>query len=274
MRTHLIVDCSNLLSRMFYAVPHEMHGGRPVGALKGFLKKVAALRELYGTSGFVFAFDSKTSLRKKVYPYYQDRMSGHSEKPGFRDKKFLTEQLIELRKKILPKLGMSNVFAAEGYEADDIVAAACVRVSRAIIVSSDKDLYQCLSRDKPRVEQYDLTTNKLLTHDWFVEHYGINPSQWPEVKAVAGCTSDNIRGVPEMGETRAIYYVQGSPKLSERLKKVVAKYKDRVATNRLLVTLPWEGLELPELREDEDDAKSWGKVYESLGMKSLIGSVV
>jgi DNA polymerase-1 len=272
-RTWLLIDCNNVAARYFHAMPPMLVDDRPTGAIFGFLKCVLNLKDEFAASGLIFCFDKGFSLRKKVLPGYQKRPEKTENADPYRDKKHLDRQLRELRIDILPRIGMKNVFAVEGYEADDLVASACCHwaVKHGIIVSSDKDLFQCLRLcQSKRIDQYDLGKKELVTYRNFEDRYGIPPHDWNLVKAIAGCESDNIPGVEGVGERTAIKYVCGVlPKTNQTYQRIRAS-ADLIARNESLVTLPYVGLRLPELREDEDDYNSWRRVLSEFKAERLV----
>jgi DNA polymerase-1 len=272
-RTWLIVDCNNVAARYFHAMPPMLVDDRPTGAIFGFLKCVLNLKDEFAASGLIFCFDKGFSLRKKVLPGYQKRPEKTENADPYRDKKHLDRQLRELRIDILPRIGMKNVFAVEGYEADDLVASACCHwaVKHGIIVSSDKDLFQCLRLcQSKRIDQYDLGKKELVTYRNFEDRYGITPHDWNLVKAIAGCESDNIPGVEGVGERTAIKYVCGVLPKSHKSYQNIKASAELIRRNESLVTLPYVGLRLPELREDEDDYNSWRRVLSEFNAERLV----
>jgi 5'-3' exonuclease len=274
-RLWLLFDANNVMARMFFAIREPMLvGGLPTNAIYGFLRTVLTLRDQYqkfGGVNFAFCFDKGESLRKKVWPGYKAKGPAPTA-DKYLDRKYLTQQLYDLRTRVLPRIGYRNVLACEGYEADDLVAACCSHwsVKRAVIVSSDKDLFQCLEEGPRRtITQYDIGTKQEVTRATFFEKYGVMPSDWPRVKAMAGCLSDNVPGIDGVAEKTAIKYVnQCLPHTSAAYLRIT-RSGDLIARNELLVTLPYVGLKCPELREDEDDDNSWRSVVSALNMKQL-----
>lgn len=264
-RTWLVIDSTNLATTMWHAIATPMVvKGMPTNAIYGFLKMVIHLKDKYAASGMVFCFDKGESLRKRTLPEYQ---SGRTKDPA------LQRQIHELRTAILPEIGFNNVLAMDGYEADDLVAAACNHwaVKRAVIVSSDKDLYQCIcdNRDKC-VSMHNLGTKQEITHAAFFEKYTISPHEWPVVKAMAGCVSDKIPGIEGVGETTAIKYLHGVLPQNRKTYTDIKKSSDLIMRNLTLVTLPYLGMQAPSLQEDEDDFNSWSGVLSRLNATQLL----
>jgi DNA polymerase-1 len=255
-RVTLIVDAENILYRAFHVMPPMMSGDRPVSAIVGFFKTVFSVRDRLGTSGCVFCFDSSQSLRRKILPAYK----------AIRDTPpaAVLWQIKELRDRILPQMGFNNVFAQDGYEADDIIAAvAFARCKQAVIVSSDKDLLQCL---RPGVEVYDVGAKCVWTGETFHARYGVTPAEWARVKALMGDGSDNVRGVPGVGLTTALRLVR-KEKVYGSVLRSVAKMPDLIERNLKLMALPLEGVEVPELEEDDDTEECVERVLARYGIR-------
>ena len=106
-------------------------------------------------------------------------------------------------KLVLPEMGFANVFEEKGYESDDIIASLVVGSDeRTVVISSDKDLYQLLNW----CNICDIK-GSVYTKNMFIREYKINPSGWKRVKSIAGCNTDNIKGVKGVGEKTAIKYL-------------------------------------------------------------------
>lgn len=273
-RTWAIFDVNNVVARCFYAMPPLIVKDRPTGAMVGFLKAVIDLKDETAATGLAFCFDKGESLRKKVLPQYQANRK--ADQNGFdpnKDKKYLDRQLYELRTSILPRIGMKNILAVDGYEADDLVAAVCCHwaVKQGIIVSSDKDLFQCLECNvHKRIDQYDLGKKETVTYRSFENKYGVRPNEWSMVKAMAGCTSDNIPGVQGVGEITAIKYINGVLPKTHVTYKRIKDSANLIERNEMLVTLPYVGLKQPELHEDEDTYDSWQDVLGEINAQKLV----
>ena len=111
---------------------------------------------------------------------------------------------IEPLQNLVRALGM-KVLVSEGCEADDCIASLAAKFGSerpVVIIGMDKDLRQCLS---PDVVMWDPASReeKLVTLDSFREETGLEPSQWPDVQALIGDTSDNVPGVKGIGEKTA-----------------------------------------------------------------------
>ncbi len=250
------------------------YDNKPTGVIYGFLKTVSALQDSFNTNHVIFCWDSKTNKREEIYPAYkQNRRNKYKD---------LTEEEIELEKEFrfqmgnlrriyLPEIGYKNTFIQKGYESDDIIARICHNLpngDEAIIVSSDKDLYQLISGN---VSFYNPSGMKILTLQGFVKKYGIKPFEWRMVKAIAGCPTDGVAGVIGVGEKTAIKYLRGELKNTSKIFIRITSQAgmDIYKRNRKLVILPFKGTKTFELQEDELSEEGWHKVTKALGMNSI-----
>lgn len=274
-RTWLVLDTSYLCHRAKHAMGYLEHKEEPTGVIYGLLREILHLRTIYKPTGMVFCFDSKTSLRKKLCRQYKANRKLPQDVAIMKLEVAYRRQIKLLRIKYLPMIGFKNVFLQKGYEADDIMAMVCLHVdppSRAIIVTRDHDMYQCL---RPNVWMYDPQTQKEYTEDDFKEEYRIDPEQWSLVKATAGCTSDNIKGIEGIGEKRAIQWLRDEIKTSSVFyERLTSEESELLRENNLpLVTLPYLGTKSRKLRKDKLSTEGWKKVCDMLGMKSIKGEL-
>lgn len=267
----LLFDVNNVASRCFHARPALVIKEKYFNAIEGFLEQVRKLRDLYGANRLAFCFDSKTYIRRRLHRGYK-AIKDHPFKArgvdSSKDKKHLICQLNRLREDILPAMGFTNVFQQEGYEADDLIAWLCQHflVRDAVIVSSDKDLFQCLRNDPGKVVKQH-TFNDLVTVNSFYEKYGVSTKQWAMIKAIAGCDGDGVTGVRGVGEVTAAKYLNG--KLSDTTQAVdaIKRSKDIIERNLKLVTLPLDGVEEMDILEDADTPASWVRVLKRIGLE-------
>ena len=271
-KKYLLLDCPYLCHRAKHTTGGLNYDGNATGVIYGFLRSLSGFQDLFNTHNFVFCWDSNTSIRKELYPEYKANRENREytdEEIEF-DKAF-RKQMKKLRTAYLSMIGFKNVFIQRGYESDDIIAEISLHNIKeddeAVIITSDKDLYQCIEHN---VSIYNPQTNKILTLQGFKKQYGIRPHEWSLVKAIAGCTTDNIKGVYRVGEKIAIKYLQG------RLTKGIA-YSDIISLpgkttfdrNYPLVKLPMKGTQQFKLKRDNLSEPGWKQVTELLGMKSI-----
>ena len=223
------------------------HEEQKVGIVFGFMKQVLKLSKVFDSHKFVFIWDSKRSLRKKIYPSYKNRNPFTKEEIVFEN--FAFKQFMELRIKTLPKFGFKNIFIQTGMEADDIIAIITQNYNREfVIISGDGDLFQLL---KSNVEMYSPKKKKLITEETFTQEYKITPKEWVMVKQIAGCRSDKVDGISGIGEKRAIQYIKGTLGKKTKGYQNILAGQDIINRNKALVELPFEVTELPTLVDDE-----------------------
>jgi len=247
MQTWLLLDCNYLCHRAFHAIGTLQHNEIKSGMVYGFLRDIIALQDMFSTKAVIFSFDNGRSLRTQLLPGYKSRR--HLEDTTLtpqevKDKAEFYKQINMLRDTYLPELGYRNVFHSPGYEGDDIIAGLCEWLpptDEKIIVTADADLLQCLQYDNTRC--YNPRTRAMVTFQSFVAEWGIEPDQWPDVKAMAGCTSDDIPGIKGIGEVTAAKFLRDELKLtSKQWQKIQTAPSQKTWRDNLkLVRLPYPG---------------------------------
>lgn len=274
-RTWLILDCNYLCHRAFHVFSGLSHNGSPTGTLFGFFRDVLLLQDTHGTKDIIFCFDRGCHARFKDCPTYKQNREqawDNLTDEQFQAKVEFRKHVKLLRTKYLRELGFRNIFSKKGYEADDVIASVCQQtISRrdvCLIVSSDHDLYQLLSDN---VMMWNPTTKIAYTLKKFTEEFGIDPAQWPDVKAIAGCKTDNVIGIKGVGEKTAAKFISGRL-MGGRLHEMIVKGNRVWKRNLSLVTLPYPGVGIFRLSEDCVTESKWRKLSERLGMSSISDS--
>ncbi len=199
MKKVLVVDGNSILNRAFYGIrPLTTRDGKYTNAIFGMLRILLRHMDDIKPDYAAVAFDLKApNFRKKVYDAY--KAGRHPTPPE------LLSQFDDA-KECLSLLGL-HVLTLEGYEADDILGSvACLAEAEedthTYVLSGDRDLLQLIS---PRVTVLLATTGDTLPFDRnaFFEKYGIEPTEFVDMKAIMGDSSDNIPGVPGIGEKGA-----------------------------------------------------------------------
>jgi DNA polymerase I len=202
-------------------------------------------------------------LRRRFWPGYKANREGKQMPEAVLD---AYPQMELLRKVLLPRLGLINQMAQNGYEADDLIARLSV-ISSSItitVVSSDSDLFQLLG---PRCHIYNLGKKSLYTYRDFIYEYGVSPYLWTEIKAIAGDNSDGIDGVPGIGIKTAVKYICGATKFKTAEK--VASYKQVVKRNRSLIRLPWPGCDPGPVQRSRFNDLEFHQICVEWGIKSI-----
>ena len=204
--TLMLLDGNSLAFRAFYALPAEnfkTRGGLTTNAVYGFTAMLINLLRDERPSHIAAAFDvSRQTFRLDKYPEYK---AGRSATPDeFRGQ-------IDITKEVLGALGIA-VLAEAGYEADDVIATLATQAQaqgyRVLVVSGDRDSLQLVSDDVtvlyPRKGVSELTR---FTPEAVVEKYGLTPGQYPDFAALRGDPSDNLPGIPGVGEKTATKWI-------------------------------------------------------------------
>jgi 5'-3' exonuclease len=272
MSLYLLFDCQFLAHRAYHSVGGLQHEGEATGVAFGVLRDIEYLTDMFGADATVHAWDfGGPGLRGQAVPGYKAGRAIKAAEWSDEEKQsraWFREQVLDLRQKHLIAMGYRNVFCVPGYEADDIIAVAVNMLGpgdEAIIISADKDLWQCLGAS---VSCYNPITKKLMTIARFqAEYFGIDPALWASVKALAGCDSDDIVGIAGVGDkTAAAYY---GHKLNPKTKKYHAILENLHIHNEniKLTRLPYPGLKLPALQKDQLSEEGRIHVHCALGMR-------
>lgn len=192
-----VMDGNAFLFRGFFANSSMSRSdGFPTGALHIVGRVLLKLLREERPKHFVFIMDGHGKhFRHDIFPAYKANRPSAPEG--------LVMQ-IEPLQNLVRALGM-KVLVSDGCEADDCIASLAAKYGSqrpVVIIGMDKDLRQCLS---PEVVMWDPASReeKLLTLDSFRAETGLEPSQWPDVQALIGDTSDNVPGVKGIGEKTA-----------------------------------------------------------------------
>lgn len=275
MKTWLVLDVHYLCHRAFHSMGNLSHGSRATGVVFGFLKTITSLKDEFQTDRFAFCFEHPHLFRRDVFPAYKRRRHSvertQEEKAAYES---LVIQINELRLRYLPKIGFKNIFSFRGMESDDVMAqiARSSPADEVILVTADTDLFQSLRKN---VSIYSPQKKKLISKKWFIRQYGIRPKQWATVKAIAGCSSDEVPGIRGVGELTALRHLRGElGKTTKAYQAITSSDGWRIVLRNLpLVELPYEGCPQPHLVEDKISRAGWMEVCGTLGMKSMIGRI-
>lgn len=236
----LIIDSHCLGHIAKHSMKGLTYSNMATDVIYGFFRLLYDLMVLFPDHQPIFCWDSRKRERFKIFPEY--KIKRHSptktaEEIYIDDVTY--KQLGDLRVDILPALGFTNNFIKTGYESDDIMAYIVIHRKNPedVIASNDEDMFQVLDYCKicsPK-DKY------VITKEIFEQRFGIPPVKWAEVKAIAGCTSDDVPGVVGVGTKTAIKYLLGNLKVKEKAYQKIMESQQVIERNRLLVTLPLPG---------------------------------
>lgn len=203
----MILDGNSIVNRAFYGV-HNLTApdGTPTNGIYGFLAILERLLAEQKPDALCVSFDLKApTFRHKAYEAYKAQRKGMPEE--------LAVQM-PILKKTLDLMGIKR-YELEGYEADDILGTASVKCAEkgwdCVIVTGDKDSLQLVTESttvcnvKTRMGH---TETVLYTPEVFTTEYGFEPELIVDLKALMGDSSDNIPGVPGVGEKTAMDLVR------------------------------------------------------------------
>ncbi len=255
MKKLLIVDGNSILNRAFYGVRDlTTKDGIPTNALFGMMnilkKHLDSLKPEYA----VIAFDLKAkTFRHKACDFYKA-----NRKPMPED---LATQL-PIAKELVKMLGF-NLLELEGYEADDIIGTVSRIPSKEVhsyILTGDRDSLQLIN-DDTSVILVKTKEDVIYDTEKFIQEYGVTPTQYIDVKAIMGDSSDNIPGVAGIGEKGAfkliteyeslerLYEEYQTSSLSQGMKDKLTNSKDMAFTSKFLATIV---LDVPIEKQIED----------------------
>ena len=267
----VLIDSSALAYQSFFSLGNEFsYDEQDTGIIYGFLLQLLPLRKEVRSNDFVFCFDHPASFRKEVYPDYKNSPSRKKIMTD-EEKKSFFKQVDLLRTEILPAFGFKNVFQYEGLEADDIIARICrshSAVENITIISSDKDLLQCLGKN---VKIYQLRKKKFYTADHFQTAYGIEAYKYGIVKGYSGCTTDAVPGCEKVGDKTAIKYLKGELKEDSKVYQRLKEYsgsKEHELTKEL-VMLPHKKMPEVEIEMNKFSKKGFFAMCEKYGLSSF-----
>ena len=286
MGTHLLVDGNSLTYRAFFALPTDMAtaSGQVTNAVFGFTSMLAYVLDEQKPEGILVAFDRpEPTFRHEADPEYKAQ---RSEAPD------ILRQQMGLVREVLDACGIATVDRA-GWEADDLIATAVdAMVERdhdVIIVTGDRDSYQLVS-DERRVRvlynKRGVSDYSLYDEAGIEDKTGVRPELYVQYAALRGDNSDNLPGVPGVGEKTAAKLINNyggidgifdhvdeqTPKLRTNL----GENEDRVRKNLELMALrhdaPLDDVDLDDLtpKPDGDEMK---RLFDFLEFRALAGRI-
>ena len=289
MKKIVLIDGNSIMNRAFYGIMGSKmlmtKEGTYTNAIYGFLAILFKILEDINPEYLVVAFDLKApTQRHKLYEGYKATRKGMPNE--------LAEQM-PIIKEILIAMNI-DIIEKEGYEADDILGTLSRYGEKndleVTILSGDRDTFQ-LATDKVTIRIPRTKAGKTETEEYnrekIIETYGIEPKQLIEVKGLQGDTSDNIPGVPGIGEKTALSLIKeynSIENLYEKLEKgesnIKGKQKEKLEQNKELAflskTLGTINLEVPiedtleNFKVEEWDKQKVFEIFEKLRFQRFI----
>src|SRR5215470_19988569 len=231
-RELFLIDGNSLAYRAFFALPESIatSDGRPTNAIFGFASMLVKILTDYGQVPTVVVWDAGMSGRKEISPDYKAQRSTRPD--------LLKLQWPHLRP-LVEAFGYRNV-SVEGFEADDVIAALTEQAKErgipVMVVTGDRDAYQLVTEGvRIMTTSRGVTDTKVYDTQGVIDRYGIPPELVPDFIGLKGDTSDNIPGVPGIGDKTAAELLQRFGSLEEVLDHIDdisgAKRKENLTTH-------------------------------------------
>ena len=285
MERLLILDSNSLLNRAFYAIPPLTNSeGIHTNAVYGFTNMLFKMKEEIKPDYIVAAFDRKgPTFRHKEFEEYK---AGRKKMPPE-----LAEQF-PLIKEVLNLLAI-NIYEIDGFEADDIIGTlAKFAESNGIevfIVTGDRDALQLASDNiNVVITKKGVTETAVYNREAFEAEFGVTPTQYIDVKGLMGDKSDNIPGVPGVGEKTAFKLISTYGSMEgvlsnineisgKKLKENLETYSEQAIFSKKLATIMTEvpiEFDLEDIKSQENyNREELKKLFFKLQMKSLLAKL-
>jgi DNA polymerase-1 len=278
-----LVDGNNLAYRAFFALPEELQttDGQPTNALLGFTNMLFKLLSDYAPRGVAVAWDTRPVHRTEISAEYK------SERRPMPD--LLREQFLHFRP-IVEAFGYRNL-EFEGWEADDVIATLATRADEAgiktCVVSTDRDAFQLVSENvclmmTPR----GVADVHVYTPERVELRYGIRPDQVPDFIGLKGDTSDNIPGVPGIGDKTAGQLIaqygsveavlEHADELSPARSRAISEHAEQTQASKLLATMRRDlelDIDLEDVVSRPPDRSQLKEIFRRFEFRALLGRV-
>jgi DNA polymerase-1 len=259
-----LIDGNSLAYRAFFALPESIgtSDGRPTNAIYGLASMLVKIIDEHHPQGVVVAWDAGMSGREVTYDLYKAQRKPRPD--------LLREQWPHLMP-LVEAFGYTNV-KVEGYEADDVIASLTRRAREqgleVMVVTGDRDAYQLVGEGvRVMSTSRGITETKIYDSDAVLERYGVPPELITDLMGLRGDTSDNIPGVPGIGEKTATQLLQRFGSLEKVLASVeeisgakrkqnLVEHADDARMSKELATLQYEietGVDLAAAMDSEPD---------------------
>jgi DNA polymerase-1 len=259
-----LIDGNSLAYRAFFALPESIgtSDGRPTNAIYGLASMLVKVIDEHAPAGVVVAWDAGMSGREVTYDLYKAQRKPRPD--------LLREQWPHLMP-LVEAFGYTNV-KVEGYEADDVIASLTRQAREqgipVMVVTGDRDAYQLVGEGvRVMSTSRGITETKVYDEAAVEERYGVSPERITDLMGLRGDTSDNIPGVPGIGEKTATQLLQQFGDLENVLASVdeisgakrkqnLVEHAEDARMSKQLATLHYDietGVELSEVMGAEPD---------------------
>ena len=281
----LILDGHSLMYRAFYALPALTNSdGIYTNAVFGFTGMLLKMKEEFKPDYIVTTFDRKTPTFR--HEEYKDYKAGRKKMP---------DELIgqfSIVRELLEKMAI-DIFELDGFEADDLIGTLSVFAEKkgleVFIITGDRDALQ-LATDNVKIviNKKGMSEKEIYDRNRIIEDYGVTPTEFIDVKGLMGDASDNIPGVPGVGEKTAYKLIKEYKSIENLLmnidkvsgKKLVENlmtYSEQAIFSKKLATIitsvPMD-IDLESIKSKEKyDVRGVKELFFKLQFKSLIGKI-
>ncbi len=285
MERLLILDSNSLMNRAFYAIPPlTTTEGIHTNAVYGFTNMLFKMKEEIKPDYIVAAFDRKApTFRHKEYEEYK---AGRKKMPPELGEQF------PIIKEVLNLLAV-NIYEIDGFEADDIIGTLAKFAEKnnieVFIVTGDRDALQLATNNiKVVITKKGVTETAVYDEKSFIDEFGVTPTQYIDVKGLMGDKSDNIPGVPGVGEKTAFKLIATYGSMEgvlsnideisgKKLKENLETYSEQAIFSKKLATIMTEvpiEFDLDDIKsQDSYNREELKKMFFKLQMKSLLAKL-
>jgi DNA polymerase-1 len=276
-----LIDGNSLAYRAFFALPESIgtSDGRPTNAIYGLASMLVKIIDEHHPQGVVVAWDAGMSGREVTYDLYKAQRKPRPD--------LLREQWPHLMP-LVDAFGYTNV-KVDGYEADDVIASLTRQAREegieVMVVTGDRDAYQLVGEGvRVMSTSRGITETKIYDSDAVLERYGVPPELVTDLMGLRGDTSDNIPGVPGIGEKTASQLLQKFGSLEKVLASVdeisgakrkenLTNHADDARMSKDLATLQYEietGVDLGAAMEAEPDRATLREFMREFELRAVL----
>ena len=276
-----LIDGNSLAYRAFFALPESIatSTGQPTNAIFGFASMLVKILTDYGPKATAVVWDAGSSGRKELYGEYKAQRSSRPD--------LLREQWPHLEP-LVDAFGYLNL-KVDGFEADDVIASLTELAKRhdppieVMVVTGDRDAYQLVDeRVRIMTTSRGITDTRVYDRQGVIDRYGIPPELVPDFIGLKGDTSDNIPGVPGIGDKTASELLQRFGSLEDVLghideisgakrKQNLTEHADDARLSKALATakrdVPLNGVDLAALVSAPPDRSRLRDVFREFELR-------
>ena len=234
----ILVDGHSIAFRAFYALPDTLvtKDGFPTNVIHGFLMMISKLVKDYDSEQIIITWDiSKKTFRTELYSEYKGNRSSAPDEFKLQ---------VKTLQQLLDKFNIPQV-SKEGFEADDVLGTLSKKLNdkdkEVMIVTGDRDSFQLIT-DKTKIlyTKRGISDTQIFNEKQFIDKYSIRTNQYIEYLALKGDPSDNIPGLPGVGEKTAINLLlkyENIRNIYKNLDDLTPKLKETFLVNRDLLDI-------------------------------------